>query len=37
VLLSPALIHVHMESSVPFSQEWELIDFMADVLEAAGS
>ena len=35
VLISPALIHVHMENSVPFSQEWDLIDFMAAVLEEA--
>jgi pimeloyl-ACP methyl ester carboxylesterase len=35
VLLSPALIHVHLEDSVPFSQKWDLIDFMAAVLDAA--
>jgi len=35
ILLSPALIHVHLEDKVPFSQKWDLIDFMAQVLEAA--
>ena len=35
VLVSPALIHVNMEDSVPLSQEWELVDFIAQVLDAA--
>ncbi len=35
VLLSPALIHVHLEDKVTLSQKWDLIEFMAQVLEAA--
>jgi pimeloyl-ACP methyl ester carboxylesterase len=35
LLLSPALIHVHLEDKVPFSQKWDLIDFMAQVLQSA--
>lgn len=35
VLISPALIHVHLEDSVPFSQKWDLIEFMSQVLESA--
>lgn len=35
MLVSPALIHVSMEQSVPFSQKWDLVDFMAKVLESA--
>jgi dienelactone hydrolase len=34
-LISPALIHVSLEQKVPFSQKWELVDFMAKVLDAA--
>jgi pimeloyl-ACP methyl ester carboxylesterase len=35
MLISPALIHVSMEQSVPFSQKWDLVDFMAKVLDSA--
>lgn len=35
MLVSPALIHVSMEQSVPFSQKWDLVHFMAKVLDAA--
>jgi pimeloyl-ACP methyl ester carboxylesterase len=35
VLISPALIHVNLEGTVPFSQKWELVDFLAKVLDAA--
>jgi pimeloyl-ACP methyl ester carboxylesterase len=34
-LVSPALIHVSMEQAVPFSQKWELVDFMSKVLDSA--
>jgi pimeloyl-ACP methyl ester carboxylesterase len=34
VLISPALIHVNLEGTVPFSQKWELVDFLAKVLDA---
>ncbi len=37
VLISPALIHVNMEETVPFSQKWALVDFLAKVLRAANS
>jgi len=33
-LISPALIHVSMEQTVPFSQKWALVDFLAQVLDA---
>lgn len=33
-LVSPALIHVSMEETVPFSQKWALVDFLAQVLDA---
>lgn len=33
-LISPALIHVSMEETVPFSQKWALVDFLAQVLDA---
>jgi pimeloyl-ACP methyl ester carboxylesterase len=35
VLISSALIHVDMDKTVPWSQQWALISFMAQVLEAA--
>jgi dienelactone hydrolase len=35
VLISPALIHVNMEETVPFSQKWALVDFLAKVMRAA--
>src|SRR5262249_10835329 len=34
VLISPALIHVDMEHTVPLSEKWELVDFLAQVLRA---
>ena len=34
-LVSPALIHVNMEETVPFSQEWGLVHFLAKVVAAA--
>lgn len=34
-LISPALIHVSMEESVPLSQKWALVDFMAKVVDNA--
>lgn len=34
-LVSPALIHVSMEQSVPLSQKWDLVDFVARVLDSA--
>jgi pimeloyl-ACP methyl ester carboxylesterase len=33
-LVSPALIHVSMEETIPFSQKWALVDFLAQVLDA---
>jgi dienelactone hydrolase len=33
-LISPALIHVSMEETVPFSQKWALVDFLSQVLDA---
>jgi dienelactone hydrolase len=35
VLISPALIHVSVESGVSLSERWALIDFLAQVVEAA--
>ena len=35
VLLSPALVHVNMEDKITWQQQWQLVDFMAQVLEAA--
>ncbi len=35
VLISPALVHVDMEHSVPLSEKWALVDFLAQVLDAA--
>lgn len=35
VLISPALVHVNMEETVPISQKWALVDFLAKVLRAA--
>ena len=34
-LVSPALIHVNMEETVPFSQKWDLVHFLAKVVGAA--
>jgi pimeloyl-ACP methyl ester carboxylesterase len=33
-LVSPALVHVDMGSKITWQQEWQLMDFMAQVLEA---
>jgi len=35
VLVSPALIHVDMDKKVPRGQQWELVSFMAGILNAA--
>lgn len=35
MLISPALIHVNMEDGVSLSQKWELMDFLAKVVDAA--
>ena len=35
VLISPALIHVDMDKKVPRGQQWELVSFMAGILDAA--
>ncbi|MBZ5528002.1 MAG: alpha/beta hydrolase [Acidobacteriia bacterium] len=35
VLISPALIHVSVESGVSLAERWALIDFLAQVVEAA--
>jgi pimeloyl-ACP methyl ester carboxylesterase len=34
-LLSPALVHVNMEDKITWQQQWQLMDFMAQVLDAA--
>jgi hypothetical protein len=34
-LLSPALVHVNMGDKVTWQQQWQLVDFMAQVLDAA--
>ncbi len=34
-LVSPALVHVDMGSTVTWQQQWQLADFMAQVLDAA--
>jgi pimeloyl-ACP methyl ester carboxylesterase len=33
-LISPALVHVNMEDKVTWQQQWALMDFMAQVLDA---
>lgn len=33
-LISPALVHVNMEEKITWQQQWQLMDFMAQVLEA---
>jgi hypothetical protein len=33
-LLSPALVHVNMGDKVTWQQQWQLVDFMAQVLDA---
>jgi len=33
-LISPALVHVNMEDTVTWQQQWQLADFMAKVLDA---
>jgi dienelactone hydrolase len=33
-LISPALVHVNMEDKVTWQQQWEMMDFMAQVLDA---
>ncbi|MBZ5525107.1 MAG: alpha/beta fold hydrolase [Acidobacteriia bacterium] len=35
LLISPALIHVNMDDKVTFRQEWDLVDFIAQVLDMA--
>lgn len=35
VLISPALIHVNMDEKVTYRQQWQLVDFIAAVLEMA--
>ena len=34
-LVSPALVHVEMGPGTPLGQQWELVHFMARVLEEA--
>ncbi|HEY3769364.1 MAG TPA: alpha/beta hydrolase [Candidatus Angelobacter sp.] len=34
-LISPALVHVNMEDKVTWQQQWEMMDFMAQILDAA--
>lgn len=34
VLVSPALIHVNMEEGVSLSQKWDLVDFLAKVIDS---
>lgn len=34
VLVSPALVHVNMEEKITWQQQWQLMDFMAQVLDA---
>jgi pimeloyl-ACP methyl ester carboxylesterase len=33
-LISPALVHVNMEDKVTWQQQWEMMDFMAQILDA---
>jgi dienelactone hydrolase len=33
-LISPALVHVNMEDKITWQQQWEMMDFMAQVLDA---
>ncbi len=33
-LVSPALVHVNMEDKITWQQQWDLMDFMAQVLDA---
>jgi hypothetical protein len=33
-LVSPALVHVNMEDKLTWQQQWDLMDFMAQVLDA---
>ena len=33
-LVSPALVHVNMEDKITWQQKWDLMDFMAQVLDA---
>lgn len=35
LLISPALIHVNMDEKVTLRQQWELVDFIAQVLDQA--
>jgi dienelactone hydrolase len=34
-LISPALVHVNMEDKITWQQQWEMMDFMAQILDAA--
>lgn len=36
VLISPALIHVNVESGVSLREKWDLMNFLAQVIELAG-
>jgi len=36
-LVSPALVHVNMGDEVTWQQQWQLVDFMAQVLDAAAN
>lgn len=35
MLISPALVHVNMDDKVTLRQQWELVDFIADVIGTA--
>ena len=35
VLISPALVHVNMDAKVTWQEEWQLVEFMSQVLSAA--
>ncbi|HKR96123.1 MAG TPA: alpha/beta hydrolase [Candidatus Angelobacter sp.] len=37
VLISPALVHVDMDAKVTWQEEWQLVEFMSQVLSAADS
>jgi dienelactone hydrolase len=34
VLVSPALVHVNMDAKITWQEQWQLVDFMSQVLEA---
>ena len=33
-VISPALVHVNMEDKVSIQQQWQLMDFMSQILDA---